>query len=166
MPHSAMWAIETDSLQTLTIIQTDHSTTRSPKSQRWRRLRRARTGSMSKSDAEIYCAAVSSNHPIARGDMSRRIQMGWINDSATNRRKFFRRAQMVCGAGSVASNPFSPQCDETNNHPHRIKTRCGIRLQRQRINHQKNSRHNIHALIQQRIALRLFRRDQRICQQI
>jgi hypothetical protein len=98
--------------------------------------------------------------------MSQKIQMELINDNRKNRLKVFQRGHSACAAALVARQPFSPQRNKTDGNPHRIETRCGIRLQRQRVNDKKNSRHDIYALIQKRIALSLLERHKRVCKQI
>ena len=88
-----------------------------------------------------------------------------INDNEQTRAKFLRRARLMYGADSIACKPSSPQSDETDDGPNRVESHCGIGFQCERINHKKNSRNDIHALIQDRITLCLFQRDKRVRKQ-
>lgn len=62
----------------------------------------------------------------------------------------------------ISLEPFAPQREQTDGDPHRVETCGGVRAERERVDHEECARHDVHALIEERIAVRLFERDQRV----
>src|SRR3989304_10423073 len=67
-PHLATKASGTDSRRTQATIQMDHSTSRSPMSQRWNCWNFLHAGSGLKSDAESYAGGVGNSHRAGHPD--------------------------------------------------------------------------------------------------
>lgn len=62
----------------------------------------------------------------------------------------------------ISIEPFAPQREQTDGDPHRVESCGGVRFERERVNDQKDSPDDIHALISKRIALDLLERHQRV----
>lgn len=65
----------------------------------------------------------------------------------------------------ISLEPFAPQREQTDGDPHRVETCGGICAECERVNDEECARHDVHALIEERITVRLFERDQRVRQE-
>lgn len=62
----------------------------------------------------------------------------------------------------ISLEPFAPQREQTNGDPHRVESCGGVCAERERIDDEECACHDVHALIEERIAVSLFERDQRV----
>lgn len=111
---------------------------------------------------EIVPLIGACSHQVARGDICPLFPKGSSNDNARSRVKFPPPAPRAWSVELTSCKPSST----TDADPCHIQARGRIGTQIQRVDNQQRTRHDVHALINDRIALDLFHGNKRIRHEI